>query len=125
MNLNDNDKEFYEDKELQKIILDIEKINHELAYLSASINSNIWNIENPDSEQRMREFFVEELVNDLNNQEEFRDKREDLIYNKLANRMKNLKANISPKDFLESIEKVKKINKIENLYTSPRVKKFD
>jgi hypothetical protein len=123
--MNLNEKEFYEDKELQKIILDIEKINHELAYLSASINSNIWNIENPDSEQRMREFFVEELVNDLNNQEEFRDKREDLIYNKLANKMNDLKANISPKDFLESIEKVKKINKIENLYTSPRVKKFD
>jgi len=123
--MNLNEKEFYEDKELQKIILDIEKINHELAYLSASINSNIWNIENPDSEQRMREFFVEELVNDLNNQEEFRDKREDLIYNKLVNKMNDLKANISPKDFLESIEKVKKINKIENLYTSPRVKKFD
>ena len=99
--MNLNEKEFYEDKELQKIILDIEKINHELAYLSASINSNIWNIENPDSEQRMREFFVEELVNDLNNQEEFRDKREDLIYNKLANKMNDLKANISPKDFLQ------------------------
>ena len=69
--------------------------------MSASINSNIWNIENPDSEQRMREFFVEELVNDLNNQEEFRDKREDLIYNKLANKMNDLKANISPKDFLQ------------------------
>ena len=99
--MNLNEKEFYEDKELKKIILDIEKINHELAYLSASINSNIWNIENPDSEQRMREFFVEELVNDLNNQEEFRDKREDLIYNKLANKMNDLKANISPKDFLQ------------------------
>ena len=69
--------------------------------MSASINSNIWNIENPDSEQRMREFFVEELINDLNNQEEFRDKREDLIYNKLANKMNDLKANISPKDFLQ------------------------
>jgi hypothetical protein len=63
MDTRDND--IFENKELQKIILDIEKVNSELDYLAASINSNIWNLENPDAELKMREEFLEELIKDL------------------------------------------------------------
>lgn len=122
MDTRDND--IFENKELQKIILNIEKVNSELDYLAASINSNIWNLENPDAELKMREEFLEELIKDLNNQEMLRDKRENLIYDKLAEKIVKLKMNMKPQELLESINAVKRKHKIDNLFTDPRVRKL-
>ena len=55
---------------LEELVIDIEQQNHDLDWSRASIQSALWNLENPEIDKETKDFLVKDLRDNLNKREE-------------------------------------------------------
>ena len=101
---------------LEEIIIDIEKYTHDLDWSHASIQSVLWNLENPKIDKETIDFFVTDLRDNFNKREKAYSKFYYLKYVSLRNELSKLYIASSVDIFLEDIERLKKQQGINNLW---------
>ena len=116
-----NNKEL---KEFEEIILDIEKERDTLDYCRASIQSCLWNLENPKIEQFDKDWFVKDLRENLNKKEKALAKLEYLKHSKLRAEMFRLNIIGSPDSFLKNLDELKEKKDINNFWKEEQYKKW-
>ena len=94
--------------EFKKIVIEIERMRHEMDMTRASINSWIWNIQDPKADREYLNMYAEMLVEDLNTQTYLQSQLEELIHVQLTNKMRELNWSGSGKEYLDEFDKLKK-----------------
>ena len=105
---------------LEEIVIDIEKYSHKLEWSHCSIQSIIWNLENPKIDKETLNFFLKELRDNINKREEAYSKYYYLKYECLRNELSKLFIITTVDFFLEEIDKLKKQKGLNNLYLEAR-----
>ena len=111
-------------KDFEEIILDIEKERDTLDYCRASIQSCLWNLENPKIEQFDKNWLVKDLRKNLNKKEKALAKLEYLKHSKLRAEMFRLNIIGSPDSFLKNLDELKEKRGINNFWKEEQYKKW-
>ena len=85
-----------ETKEFESIILDIEKERDTISWSHTTIQSCLWNLENPKVERWVIDWCVRDLRENLNKKEEANAKLQYLKYTKLRQQMFMLNMTTNP-----------------------------
>ena len=101
---------------LEEIVIDIEKYSHKLEWSHCSIQSIIWNLENPKIDKETIDFFVKDLRDNFNKREEAHAKYYYYKYVDLRAEMFRLFIAGTPDSFLEDLERLKKNSGINNIW---------
>ena len=105
-----------ETKEFEKIILEIEKERDTISWADTTIQSCLWNLENPKADRFTIDWCVRDLRENLNKKEEANAKLQYLKYTKLRQQMFMLHMTTNPDRFLEDLDRLKKEKGINNLW---------
>ena len=97
-----------ETKEFEKIILEIEKERDTISWAHTTIQSCLWNFENPKVERWVIDWCVRDLRENLNKKEEANAKLQYLKYTKLRHQMFMLNMTTNPDKFLDDLDELKK-----------------
>ena len=96
-----------ETKEFEKIILEIEKERDTISWADTTIQSCLWNLENPKADRFTIDWCVRDLRENLNKKEEANAKLQYLKYTKLRQQMFMLHMTTNPDRFLEDLDRLK------------------
>ena len=105
---------------LEELVIDIEQQNHDLDWSRASIQSALWNLENPEIDKETKDFLVKDLRDNFNKREKANAKYYYLKYERLRYEMFKLSIVGTPDSFLEDIERLKKQSGFNNLWLEAR-----
>jgi len=111
--------------EFKKIVIEIERMRHEMDMTRASINSWIWNIQDQKADREYINMYADMLVEDLNTQTYLQSQLEELTHVKLTNKMRELNWSGTGKEYLDEFDRLKKQNNSQNLYVQIRNKKIN
>ena len=111
-------------KDFEEVILDIEKERGTLDECHASIQSCLWNLENPKIEQFDKDWFVKDLRENLNKKEKALAKLEHLKHGKLRSEMFKLNIIGSPDSFLKNLDELKEKKGINNFWKEKQYKEW-
>ena len=113
-----------ETKEFEKIILEIEKERDTISWADTTIQSCLWNLENPKADRFTIDWCVRDLRENLNKKEEANAKLQYLKYTKLRQQMFMLHMTTNPDRFLEDLDKLKEEKGINNLWKEEQYKEW-
>ena len=113
-----------ETKEFEKIILEIEKERDTISWADTTIQSCLWNLENPKADRFTIDWCVRDLRENLNKKEEANAKLQYLKYTKLRHQMFMLHMTTNPDRFLEDLDKLKEEKGINNLWKEEQYKEW-
>ena len=113
-----------ETKEFEKIILEIEKERDTISWADTTIQSCLWNLENPKVDRFTIDWCVRDLRENLNMKEEANAKLQYLKYTKLRQQMFMLHMTTNPDRFLEDLDKLKEEKGINNLWKEEQYKEW-
>ncbi len=106
-------------KVLNSIIMDIEKQKHIIDRSHAFIQSTLITLEiSKKLEGEEKDYLIKDLREKLNEKEKASATLVYLKYTKMKDEMKKLEMYGGPDDYLENLEKIKKEQGIENLYSN-------
>ena len=106
-------------KVLNSIIMDIEKQKHIIDRSHAFIQSTLITLEiSKKLEGEEKDYLIKDLREKLNEKEKASATLVYLKYTKMKDEMKKLEMHGGPDDYLENLEKIKKEQGIENLYSN-------
>ena len=106
-------------KVLNSIIMDIEKQKHIIDRSQAFIQSTLITLEiSKKLEGEEKDYLIKDLREKLNEKEKASATLVYLKYTKMKDEMKKLEMHGGPDDYLENLEKIKKEQGIENLYSN-------
>ena len=111
--------------EFKKIVIEIERMRHEMDMTRASINSWIWNIQDQKADREYINMYADMLLEDLNTQTYLQSQLEELTHVKLTNKMRELNWSGTGKEYLDEFDRLKKQNNSQNLYVQIRNKKIN
>ena len=97
-----------ETKEFEKVILEIEKERDTISWADTTIQSCLWNLENPKADRFTIDWCVRDLRENLNKKEEANAKLQYLKYSKLRHQMFMLHMTTNPDKFLDDLDALKK-----------------
>tara|TARA_B100001540_G_scaffold286858_1_gene280919 strand:- start:342 stop:737 length:396 start_codon:yes stop_codon:yes gene_type:complete len=103
-------------KNLEEIVVNIEKYSYVLDWTHANIQSALWNFENPKIDKETIDFFVKDLRDNFNKREEAHAKYYYYKYVDLRAEMFRLFITGTPDSFLEDLERLKKNSGINNIW---------
>ena len=95
-------------KNLEEIVVNIEKYSYILDWTHANIQSALWNLENPKIDKETIDLFVKDLRENFNKREEANVKYYYFKYVDLRAEMFRLFIAGTPDSFLEDLERLKK-----------------
>ena len=113
-----------ETKEFEKIILEIEKERDTISWADTTIQSWLWNLENPKADRFTIEWCVRDLRESLNKKEKSNVILQYLKYTKLRHEMFKLYMVGTPDTFLEDLDRLKEKNGINNLWKEEQYKEW-
>ena len=113
-----------ETKEFEKVILEIEKERDTISWADTTIQSCLWNLENPKADRFTIDWCVRDLRENLNKKEEANAKLNYLKYTKLRQQMFMLHMTTNPDRFLEDLDRLKEKNGINNLWKEEQYKEW-
>ena len=113
-----------ETKEFEKIILEIEKERDTISWADTTIQSCLWNLENPKADRFTIDWCVRDLRENLNKKEEANAKLQYLKYTKLRQQMFMLNMTTNPDKFLDDLDELKKQKGINNLWKEEQYKEW-
>ena len=113
-----------ETKEFEKIILEIEKERDTISWAHTTIQSCLWNLENPKADRFTIDWCVRDLRENLNKKEEANAKLQYLKYTKLRQQMFILHMTTNPDKFLDDLDALKKQRGIKNLWKEEQYKEW-
>jgi len=113
-----------ETKEFEKIILEIEKERDTISWAHTTIQSCLWNLENPKVERWVIDWCVRDLRESLNKKEKSNAILQYLKYTKLRHEMFKLYMVGTPDTFLEDLDRLKEKNGINNLWKEEQYKEW-
>ena len=106
-------------KVLNSIIMDIEKQKHIIDRTFAFIQSTLISLEASEKlEGEEKDYLIKDLREKLNEKEKATATLTYLKYKKMRDEMEKLKMHGGPDDYLENLEKIKKEQGIDNLYSN-------
>ena len=106
-------------KVLNSIIMDIEKQKHIIDRSQAFIQSTLITLEiSKKLEGEEKDYLIKDLREKLNEKEKASATLVYLKYTKMKDEMKKLEMHGGPDDYLENLEKIKKEQGIDNLYSN-------
>ena len=106
-------------KVLNSIIMDIEKQKHIIDRTFAFIQSTLISLEASEKlEGEEKDYLIKDLREKLNEKEKASATLVYLKYTKMKDEMKKLEMHGGPDDYLENLEKIKKEQGIDNLYSN-------
>ena len=106
-------------KVLNSIIMDIEKQKHIIDRSHAFIQSTLITLEiSKKLEGEENDYLIKDLREKLNEKEKASATLVYLKYTKMKDEMKKLEMHGGPDDYLENLEKIKKEQGIDNLYSN-------
>ena len=111
-----------ETKEFEKIILEIEKERDTISWADTTIQSCLWNLENPKADRFTIDWCVRDLRESLNKKEKSNVILQYLKYTKLRHEMFKLYMVGTPDTFLEDLDRLKEKNGINNLWKEEQYK---
>ena len=111
-------------KNLEGIVLCIEKHRDTIDWCNATIQSCLINIENPKAERWAINWCLSDLRENLNKKEEAVSKLEHLKYTKLRHEMFMLYMTGTPNTFLEDLDRLKEKKNINNLWKEQEYEKW-
>ena len=114
-----------ETREFEKIILEIEKERDTISWADTTIQSCLWNLENPKADRFTIDWCVRDLRENLNKKEEANAKLQYLKYTKLRHQMFMLHMTTNPDRFLEDLDKLKEEKGINNLWKEEQYKEWE
>ena len=103
-------------KNLEEIVVNIEKYSYILDWTHANIQSALWNLENPKIDKETIDLFVKDLRENFNKREEANVKYYYFKYVDLRAEMFRLFIAGTPDSFLEDLERLKKKSGIKNIW---------
>ena len=113
-----------ETKEFEKIILEIEKERDTISWADTTIQSCLWNLENPKADRFTIDWCVRDLRESLNKKEKSNAILQYLKYTKLRHEMFKLYMVGTPDTFLEDLDRLKEKNGINNLWKEEQYKEW-
>ena len=113
-----------ETKEFEKIILEIEKERDTISWADTTIQSCLWNLENPKVDRFTIDWCARDLRESLNKKEKSNVILQYLKYTKLRNEMFKLYMVGTPDTFLEDLDRLKEKNGINNLWKEEQYKEW-
>ena len=113
-----------ETKEFEKIILEIEKERDTISWADTTIQSCLWNLENPKVDRFTIDWCVRDLRESLNKKEKSNAILQYLKYTKLRHEMFKLYMVGTPDTFLEDLDRLKEKNGINNLWKEEQYKEW-
>ena len=113
-----------ETKEFEKIILEIEKERDTISWADTTIQSCLWNLENPKADRFTIDWCVRNLRESLNKKEKSNAILQYLKYTKLRHEMFKLYMVGTPDTFLEDLDRLKEKNGINNLWKEEQYKEW-
>ena len=113
-----------ETKEFEKVILEIEKERDTISWADTTIQSCLWNLENPKADHFTIDWCVRDLRESLNKKEKSNAILQYLKYTKLRNEMFKLYMVGTPDTFLEDLDRLKEKNGINNLWKEEQYKEW-
>ena len=113
-----------ETKEFEKIILEIEKERNTISWADTTIQSCLWNLENPKADRFTIDWCVRDLRESLNKKEKSNVILQYLKYTKLRHEMFKLYMVGTPDTFLEDLDRLKEKNGINNLWKEEQYKEW-
>ena len=113
-----------ETKEFEKVILEIEKERDTISWADTTIQSCLWNLENPKADRFTIDWCVRDLRESLNKKEKSNAILQYLKYTKLRHEMFKLYMVGTPDTFLEDLDRLKEKNGINNLWKEEQYKQW-
>jgi len=113
-----------ETKEFEKVILEIEKERDTISWADTTIQSCLWNLENPKVDRFTIDWCVRDLRESLNKKEKSNVILQYLKYTKLRHEMFKLYMVGTPDTFLEDLDRLKEKNGINNLWKEEQYKEW-
>ena len=113
-----------ETKEFEKVILEIEKEKDTISWADTTIQSCLWNLENPKADRFTIDWCVRDLRESLNKKEKSNVILQYLKYTKLRHEMFKLYMVGTPDTFLEDLDRLKEKNGINNLWKEEQYKEW-
>ncbi len=113
-----------ETKEFEKVILEIEKERDTISWADTTIQSCLWNLENPKADRFTIDWCIRDLRESLNKKEKSNVILEYLKYTKLRYEMFKLYMVGTPDTFLEDLDRLKEKNGINNLWKEEQYKEW-
>ena len=113
-----------ESKEFEKVILEIEKEKDTISWADTTIQSCLWNLENPKADRFTIDWCVRDLRESLNKKEKSNVILQYLKYTKLRHEMFKLYMVGTPDTFLEDLDRLKEKNGIINLWKEEQYKEW-
>ena len=113
-----------ETKEFEKVILEIEKERDTISWADTTIQSCLWNLENPKADRFTIDWCVRDLRESLNKKEKSNAILQYLKYTKLRHEMFKLYMVGTPDTFLEDLDRLKEKNGINNLWKEEQYKEW-
>ena len=113
-----------ETKEFEKVILEIEKERDTISWADTTIQSCLWNLENPKADRCTIDLCVRDLRENLNKKEEANAKLQYLKYTKLRHQMFMLHMTTNPDKFPDDLDELKKQKGINNLWKEEQYKEW-
>ena len=113
-----------ETKEFEKVILEIEKERDTISWADTTIQSCLWNLENPKADRFTIDWCVRDLRESLNKKEKSNAILQYLKYTKLRHEMFKLYMVGTPDTFLEDLDRLKEKNGINNLWKEEEYKEW-
>ena len=113
-----------ETKEFEKVILEIEKERDIISWADTTIQSCLWNLENPKADRFTIDWCVRDLRESLNKKEKSNVILQYLKYTKLRHEMFKLYMVGTPDTFLEDLDRLKEKNGINNLWKEEQYKEW-
>ena len=113
-----------ETKEFEKIILEIEKERDTISWADTTIQSCLWNLENPKADRFTIDWCIRDLRESLNKKEKSNVILQYLKYTKLRHEMFKLYMVGTPDTFLEDLDRLKEKNGINNLWKEEQYKEW-
>ena len=113
-----------ETKEFEKVILEIEKERDTISWADTTIQSCLWNLENPKADRFTIDWCIRDLRESLNKKEKSNVILQYLKYTKLRHEMFKLYMVGTPDTFLEDLDRLKEKNGINNLWKEEQYKEW-
>ncbi len=113
-----------ETKEFEKVILEIEKERDTISWADTTIQSCLWNLENPKADRFTIDWCIRDLRESLNKKEKSNVILQYLKYTKLRYEMFKLYMVGTPDTFLEDLDRLKEKNGINNLWKEEQYKEW-
>ena len=113
-----------ETKEFEKVILESQKERDTISWADTTIQSCLWNLENPKADRFTIDWCVRDLRESLNKKEKSNVILQYLKYTKLRHEMFKLYMVGTPDTFLEDLDRLKEKNGINNLWKEEQYKEW-